>query len=77
MVPKFLKNAVTFAPLCGAKVLAVLAEHLAVQGVRSIRSHSRRAAAPSSSPAITRADSSEQRFFDKLKGQVLDLSLEA
>ena len=33
----------------------------------SIRSHSRRAAAPSSSPANTRADSSEQRFFDKLK----------
>ena len=28
----------------------------------------RRAAAPSSSPANTRADSSEQRFFDKLKG---------
>ena len=36
-----------------------------------IRSHSRRAAAPSSSPANTRADSSEQRFFDKLRAACL------
>src|SRR5699024_7584868 len=36
-----------------------------------IRSHSRRAAAPSSSPADTRTDSSEQRFFDKLKMPLL------
>ncbi len=39
----------------------------AMQGIQGIRSHSRRAAAPSSSPANTRADSSEQSFFDKLK----------
>ena len=38
-----------------------------MQGIQGIRSHTRRAAAPSSSPANTRADSSEQRFFDKLK----------
>ena len=61
------KNAVTFPPLRGGKVLAALAERLALQGIQGIRSHSRRAAAPSSSPANTRADSSEQRFFDKLK----------
>ena len=63
-----MKNSVTFPPRSGGKVLAALAERLAMQGVRGIRSHSRRAAAPSSSPANTRADSSEQRFFDKLKG---------
>ena len=62
-----LKNANTFPPLRGGKVLAALAERLAMQGIQGIRSHSRRAAAPSSSPANTRADSSEQRFFDKLK----------
>ena len=65
--PTACKNAVTFPPLRGGKVLAALAERLAVQGIRGIRSHSRRAAAPSSSPANTRADSSEQRFFDKLR----------
>ena len=64
--PTACKNAVTFAPLFGAKVLAALAERLAKQGIQGIRSHSRRAAAPSSSPANSRADSSEQRFFDKL-----------
>ena len=52
------------------KVLAALAERLAKQGIQGIRSHSRRAAAPSSSPADTRTDSSEQRFFDKLKNAV-------
>ena len=61
-----LQNAVTFPPLRGGKVLAALAERLAKQGIQGIRSHSRRAAAPSSSPANTRANSSEQRFFDKL-----------
>ena len=66
--PTACKNAVTFPPLCGGKVLAALAERLAMQGIQGILSHSRRAAAPSSSPANTRADSSEQRFFDKLKG---------
>ncbi|OUP56109.1 hypothetical protein B5F19_06870, partial [Pseudoflavonifractor sp. An184] len=40
-------------------------------GIQGIRSHSRRAAAPSSSPANTRADSSEQKFFDKLNGSPL------
>ena len=65
--PTACKNAVTFPPLCGGKVLAALAERLAMQGIQGILSHSRRAAAPSSSPANTRADSSEQRFFDKLK----------
>ena len=64
-----LKNAVTFPPQRGGKVLAALAERLAKQGIQGIRSHSRRAAAPSSSPANTRADSSEQRFFDKLRGR--------
>ena len=63
-----LKNAVTFPPLRGGKVLAALAERLAKQGIQGIRSHSRRAAAPSSSPANTRADSSKQRFFDKQSG---------
>ena len=43
-------NADTFPPLCGGKVLAALSERLAVQGIQSIRSHSRRAIAPSSSP---------------------------
>ena len=42
-----------------------------MQGIQGIRSHSRRAAAPSSSPADTRTDSSEQRFFDKLKMPLL------
>ena len=60
-----------FPPLCGGKVLAALAERLALQGIQGIRSHSRRAAAPSSSPANTRADSSEQKFFDKLNGSPL------
>ena len=63
-----LKNAGTFPPLRGGKVLAALAERLALQGIQGIRSHSRRAAAPSGSPANTRADSSKQRFFDKLMG---------
>ena len=40
---------------------------LAKQGIRGLRPHSRGAAAPSSSPANTRTDSSEQRFFDKLR----------
>ena len=62
-----LKNAVTFAPLRSAKVLAALAERLAKQGIQGIRSHSRRAAAPSSSPALTQADFILHRFFDKLK----------
>ena len=62
------KNADTFPPLCGGKVLAALAERLAKQGIQGIRSHSRRAAAPLSSPANTRADSSKQRFFGKLGG---------
>ena len=48
-----LKNAVTFPPFNGGKVLAALAERLAKQGIQGIRSHSRRAAAPSSSPAPT------------------------
>ena len=56
--PASLKNVVTFPPLSGRKVLAALSERLAVQGIQGIRSHSRRAAAPSSSPAKTRADSS-------------------
>ena len=47
------KNADTFPPPCGGKVLAALAERLAMQGIQGIRSHSRRAAAPSSSPAKT------------------------
>ena len=64
-------NAITFPPLCGGKVLAALAERLAMQGIQGIRSHSRRAAAPSSSPANTRADSSEQRFFDKLRADTI------
>ena len=64
--PTACKNAVTFPPRSGGKVLAALAERLAVQGIRGIRSHSRRAAAPSSSPAKTDASSTQQRFFDKL-----------
>ena len=68
--PTACKNAVTFPPLRGGKVLAALAERLAKQGIQGIRSHSRRAAAPSSSPANTRADSSEQRFFDKLNSRL-------
>ena len=48
-----LVNADTFPPPRGGKVLAALAERLAMQGVQGIRSHSRRAAAPSSSPAKT------------------------
>ena len=44
------RNADTFPPLCGGKVLAALSERLAVQGIQSIRSHSRRAIASSSSP---------------------------
>ena len=66
--PTACKNAVTFAPRSGAKVLAALAERLAVQGIQGIRSRSRRAAAPSSSPAKTEASSTQQRFFDKLTG---------
>src|SRR5699024_12149205 len=66
--PTACKNAVTFPPRSGGKVLAALAERLAVQGIRGIRSHSRRAAAPSSSPAKTEASSTQQRFFDKLTG---------
>ena len=65
--PTACKNAITFPPFSGGKVLAALAERLAMQGIQGIRSHSRRAAAPSSSPANTRADSSEQRFFDMLR----------
>ena len=64
--PTACKNAVTFAPRSGAKVLAALAERLAVQGIQGIRSRSRRAAAPSRSPAKTEASSTQQRFFDKL-----------
>ena len=60
------KNAVTFAPHSGAKVLAPLPGSLAQQGFRGIRFHARRAAAPSRSPAPTRADSAQPRFFDSL-----------
>jgi len=67
--PTACKNAVTFPPRSGGKVLAALAERLAVQGIRGIRSHSRRAAAPSSSPAKTDASSTQQRFFDKLRSR--------
>ena len=52
------KNAVTFPPLRGGKVLAALADRLAMKGIQGIRFHSRRAAAPSSSPAETQADPS-------------------
>ena len=34
-----LKNADTFPPLRGGKVLAALAERLAMQGIQGIRSH--------------------------------------
>ena len=61
-----LQNAVTFVPPGGTKVLAALAVSLARQGLRGIRSHSRRAAAPSSSPAQTQVFSTSQRFFDRL-----------
>ena len=47
------KNAVTVPPLRGRKVLAALADRLAMQGIQGIRFHSRRAAAPSSPPAPT------------------------
>ena len=60
------KNAVTFAPHSGAKVLAPLPGSLTQQGFRGIRFHARRAAAPSRSPAPTRADSAQPRFFDSL-----------
>ena len=66
--PTACKNAVTFPPFNGGKVLAALAERLAMQGVQGIRSHSRRAAAPSSSPALTQVNLILHRFFDKLKG---------
>ena len=61
------KNADTFPPLCGGKVLAALAERLAKQGIQGIRSHSRRAAVPSSSPALSQVDLILHRVFDKLK----------
>lgn len=41
----------TFAPVKGAKVFATLTAALARQGLRGVRSHSRRAFAPSNSPA--------------------------
>ena len=63
-----LKNAVTFVPHSGAKVLAPLAGGLAQQGPRGIQSHSRRAAAPSSSPALIQANFTLRRFFEKLSG---------
>ena len=62
-----LKNANTFPPLRGGKVLAALAERLAMQGIQGIRSHSRRAAAPSSSPDLSRADLILHGFYDKLE----------
>ena len=49
------KNAVTFAPRSGAKVLAPLTGSLAQQDFRGIRFHARRAAAPSRSPAPVQA----------------------
>ena len=61
------KNVVTFPPPRGGKVLAALAERFTMQGVQGIRSHARRAAAPSRSPAKTWTASSEQRFLDKLR----------
>ena len=60
------KNAVTFAPHSGAKVLAPLAGSLAQQGFQGIRFHARRAAAPSRSPAPVQADAFKLRFFDTL-----------
>ena len=57
------KNAVTFPPLRGGKVLAALAERLAMQDIQGIGSHSRRAAAPPSSPALTQVDLILYRFL--------------
>ena len=46
------QNPVALGPHSGAKVLASLARSLAPQSSRGIRSHSRRAAAPSRTPLI-------------------------
>ena len=59
----WLHNAVTFVPLRGTKVPAARAARPAQQGVRGIRFHSRRAAAPSSSPATTAPCYFESRFL--------------
>lgn len=50
-LPDSLSNAVTFPGLCPVKVLSPLAERLPAQAFQGIRSHARRAAAPSRSPA--------------------------
>ena len=65
---KAFKNAVTFAPRSGAKVLASLPGSLARQCFRGIRFHARRAAAPSRSPAPAQSDSVQSKFFDTLSG---------
>ena len=70
-----LQNAVAFPPHSGGKVLAALAERLAMQGVWGIRSHARRAAAPSSSPAITWADSSQPSFSTSRRLDFLQAAL--
>ena len=70
-----LKNANTFPPLRGGKVLAALAERLAMQGIQGIRSHSRRAAAPSSSPDLSRADLFLHGFYDKLEAALCAASM--
>ncbi len=64
------KNAVTFPPHSGAKVLAPLAGSLAAQGFRGIRFHARRAAAPSRSPAPVQAGPFKLRFFDTQRRRI-------
>ncbi|WP_294536303.1 hypothetical protein [uncultured Pseudoflavonifractor sp.] len=64
------RNAVTFPPHSGGKVLAPLAGSLAAQGFRGIRFHARRAAAPSRSPAPVQAGPFKLRFFDTQRRRI-------
>ena len=73
--PTACKNAITFPPFSGGKVLAALAERLAMQGIQGIRSHSRRAAAPSSSPDLSRAYLILHGFYDKLEAALCAASM--
>ena len=68
--PTFLtafKNAVTFVPLCGTKVLALLAANLAAQGIAGHSIPFEAGCAPSSTPAYSLTFFSRiERFFDRL-----------
>ena len=58
-------------PSWGGKVLALLAVALARQGLQGMSSHSRRAAAPSSSPAETERTSHATEVFRQAEGPPL------